>query len=229
MKKMILALATIFNVSMASAAHDHPSVHGMLIVGQNKVYLSHLPMFHSPHDYQVIFEAIFSEPALNAYKASLAASNETVYTLVPESFVLPDMVAHPKPFKAQIYKGHFERGGLKIADNVTVQVKVIFAKKLNPADKSPSTAKFILFGNSEEQFMAHEIISKPDFDQISAVKTSTFVKNQLETGLHLKAGSTESNTVALKPPVALTLETNGGNSIVDVEKSLYLEFDDLAM
>ncbi len=46
----------------AVSAEDEESVHGMLIVGEQTVFLSHLPIFGSPHDYQVILEAAFVKP-----------------------------------------------------------------------------------------------------------------------------------------------------------------------
>ena len=38
------------------SATDKTSVHGMLIFGKEKIYASHLPLFHPPHDYQIILE-----------------------------------------------------------------------------------------------------------------------------------------------------------------------------
>jgi hypothetical protein len=38
------------------SGHEHPAVHGMLVVGEGQLFLSHLPMFHAPHDYQIIME-----------------------------------------------------------------------------------------------------------------------------------------------------------------------------
>jgi len=35
---------------------DRPAIHGMLLVGEDTPYLSHLPKFASPHYYQAIFE-----------------------------------------------------------------------------------------------------------------------------------------------------------------------------
>ena len=35
---------------------EKPNFHGMVLVGEKRPYLYHLPMFHSPHDYQAIFE-----------------------------------------------------------------------------------------------------------------------------------------------------------------------------
>lgn len=165
--KFLLALLFLTNLCTNTFAHDHPSVHGMLIVGKNTVYLSHLPMFHAPHDYQVIVEAEFSTEGKTAYLDNLESSSEKIYTLVPEAFVLPEMIKNPRPFKAQIYKGHFERDGVLIAENVTVEIKkVIYFKKFNPLDVKPIESHFLLFGNKQEQFLAHAISQRPDFDQI---------------------------------------------------------------
>jgi hypothetical protein len=35
---------------------ERPGFHGMVLVGRRSAYLSHLPMFHSPQDYQAVFE-----------------------------------------------------------------------------------------------------------------------------------------------------------------------------
>lgn len=35
---------------------EKPNFHGMVLVGEERAYLYHLPMFHSPHDYQAVFE-----------------------------------------------------------------------------------------------------------------------------------------------------------------------------
>ena len=86
----------------APLAADHPSTHGMLVFGESAVFLSHLPLFHSPHDYQVILEARFT-PA-DVYETDRKKSGSTVYTLEPETFVLPDQIKAKKPFKGTLYQ-----------------------------------------------------------------------------------------------------------------------------
>ncbi|MBR1366611.1 MULTISPECIES: hypothetical protein [Bradyrhizobium] len=44
---------------------EHPSVHGMLMVGEARVLMSHLPMFHAPHDQQIILETTLSAPGFD--------------------------------------------------------------------------------------------------------------------------------------------------------------------
>lgn len=172
MKSLNLVLLTLLLVPSAVFAHDHPATHGMLVVGHDHVYLSHLPMFHSPHDYQVIAEAALPADAQTIYVKDMASHpNQKIYTLVPEAFVLPDMIAHPKPFRADLYRGHFERGGVPIAQGIVVQLThVIYSKKFDPAATHPATLQYFAFGvPGGEQFIAHVITAKPDFDQVLQV------------------------------------------------------------
>ena len=59
----------------------------MLIVGEQTVFLSHLPMFGSPHDYQVILEAGFAKPGGNPqadYFNDRKRTGTKQYTLEPD-------------------------------------------------------------------------------------------------------------------------------------------------
>jgi hypothetical protein len=104
-------------------SNDKPSTHGMLLVGSEKIYASHLPMFHSPHNYQIILELELSKMDKQKYVIDKNKNlNYTTYTIEPETFVLPDMVNLPRPFKVNLYRGHFERGGIQILKNVTVKI-----------------------------------------------------------------------------------------------------------
>lgn len=178
-------LSVIILVFMAEANSTHhsdrPSVHGMLMVGTERIYLSHLPMFHSPHDYQAIFEVQIDNRAHAEYLESLSHSTEKVYTLVPEVFVLPEMVRNPRSFSADIFKGHFERGGSIVVENVRFEItKVLYFRKFKPGDVHPPHAIYLLFGNQEEQFLAHLITAAPDFDQISQVSVPESVLGPLQ-------------------------------------------------
>ncbi|WP_295904479.1 hypothetical protein [uncultured Bdellovibrio sp.] len=225
MKLVFTTLTSILISTSGFAArlmhHDPASIHGMLLFGKSQVYLSHLPMFHAPHDYQVLLQATLSAEGLNAYHASLRNSNETVYTLVPEAFSLPELTSHPVPFKAQIYKGHFERGGVLIADNVTVEIKVLYFRKFSGTDVKPSQGTYILFGNSKEQFLAHAITAAPDFDQILKVKTDA-------KGVAVFNFKDLSNTEPLQASQTLEVTLGETSWPVDIESSLYTEFGDLS-
>jgi hypothetical protein len=218
-----LLVITISLFSQFAFSMDHPSVHGMAMVGTHKIYLSHLPMFHSPHDYQAILEVSLSAEGQEKYLQSKASSSETLYTLVPESFVLPEMIANPKPLKASLFKGHFERDGVEIVSDITVTItKVLYFMKFSPQAKQPLDANYLIFGNAQEQFAAHTITAKPDFDQLLSISTSPELTAELEKkSIVQKTFAGKKNQEPLQAPEVL-------NNEIEVKQNLYLEFGDLS-
>jgi hypothetical protein len=224
----IFSKATAQQHEHTAMSSDKPSVHGMLIFGMDKIYASHLPMFRTPHDYQIILELELDKANLKLFiKDQKEHPEYTTYTIEPERFVLPDMIQNPKPFKVNLYRGHFERGGVKIMTNATVKIKqVVCFRKFNKDEAKSTTTDFLLFGNEGEHFMAHFIINKPDFEQIIQVKIepSTFVRQEKFAKIILDAtGNTpigvSSNTVSI--------DDNGKKQPLTLLKQIYLEFDDL--
>jgi hypothetical protein len=206
--------------ALAAGHHDHPSIHGMAVVGEETIYLSHLPMFHSPHDYQVIFEVNLNEKAKATYLASKRTFAETVYTIAPESFVLPEMVENPKPFHAALYRGHFERGGEAITDVIITITRVVHFKKFDPHQPKLGSARFFLFGKGKEKFLAHEISAKPDFDQILAVE-APFEEGQRFVVLNNTNEPVNTGWIPLHP--------QGERAPISVKvQSLHLEEGDLS-
>ncbi|HEY6995400.1 MAG TPA: hypothetical protein VH397_16965 [Xanthobacteraceae bacterium] len=182
----------------AANAEDEASVHGMLIVGQQTVFLSHLPMFGSPHDFQVILEATFTKPGSDPqadYFADRKSKDEKIYTLEPKPFVLPRLAAAAplRSFKASVYRGHFERfpnrraqDAARIAQDVDVTVtRVIHFRKFDPSAAKPAQLEYLLFGKGAELFLAHLITRPPDFDQILSVKApnQAFTDQELGQGV----------------------------------------------
>jgi hypothetical protein len=51
---------------------DTPATHGMLLFGTKDIWLSHLPMFHKPHDYQVIMSVTLQKNGQDLHAAYLA-------------------------------------------------------------------------------------------------------------------------------------------------------------
>jgi hypothetical protein len=57
-----------------TGADDTTGVHGMLLFGEDVVYLSHLPMFMSPHNFQVLLEVGFDDAVHEVLRADREAS-----------------------------------------------------------------------------------------------------------------------------------------------------------
>lgn len=183
------ALATSLDATAGSDAdcRGRPSknpdcgTHNMMLVGDKAVYLSHLPMFHAPHHFQVILEATFEKggkPLSSTYLTDRAKHQKVkMYTVEPaEVFVLARLWAAEGPrrtnFVGTVFRGHLERGGETIDGlaGINANVKrVIYAREL-PFAKRDEKLSYILFGDGKELFLAHQLSKAPDFDQIVSVK-----------------------------------------------------------
>lgn len=168
---LFLYLST-FAVAQSVHYPDKPSTHGMMLMGSEIIYASHLPMFHSPHDYQIISVLELSKDDQAKYILDKKKHpDELIYTIEPETFVLPEMINHTKTFKANIYRGHFERGGEKFLENITVKIsQVIYYKQFDKKSIKPKNLQYLLFGNAKEQFLVHRISARPDFDENIAIQ-----------------------------------------------------------
>lgn len=218
MTKVLLTFMALCYAFAAHAQHGHgepdkPSVHGMVIFGTKQVYASHLPLFHTPHDYQAILALSLDKKTLRLLqKDQKEYAAYATYTIEPERFILPEMIERKGTFKANIYRGHFERGGVKIASEVSIQItEVIYFQKLDASKPKDAEAKYIVFGNEQEQFAIHQIGGKPDFEQI--LQVSAPAKTAITT-------LGDSNT-----PVGVSSQQlkNG----IALLRQLYLEFEDL--
>jgi len=112
-----------------NSLEDTKDIHRMLVFGEKKIYLSHLPMFDgvtkdkmeytTPHRYQVILEASFQRGEKNLQNIYFDDRRKNpsvrIYTLDPELFVLPRLSSGSPlltEFKATIFRGHVEKKGL---------------------------------------------------------------------------------------------------------------------
>jgi hypothetical protein len=152
---------------------DPAGSHGMLVVGTDVVYLSHLPMFHVPHNYQLIFEATLAGDVLADYRRDSRQHADTYYTLVPTGrWVLPDTIRDGASFSADLYRGHFERGGTPLRQGVMVKVRRIVHFRRFDSGRKPDPAQWIGFGRGREHFLAHRIEAAPDMDQVVQVSAA---------------------------------------------------------
>ncbi len=217
----------------AVALGDPAAVHGMLLFGREKIYLSHLPMFHSPHDYQVILEVELKPEAKALFiKDQKDHPEQRLYTLVPQRFVLPDMVKKPTSFAATLVRGHFERGGIEFGSSSVLIKKVIYFKKLDAATKPPQTSKYILFGAWGQAYLAHFISGKPSFDQVLGaevknVKLAKLIESKPFVVVQIPDRSDEKPLKERTPVTALATGEDGTKDILVPLNEFYLEFDDL--
>lgn len=220
----------ILSQSLSAQKHhsaDHPGTHGMVLFGEHEQYVSHLPLFYTPHDYQVIVNVKLDSSTQQFYLEDRKIHQAELYTIEPDKFVLPEILNDIHSFKANLYRGHFERGGQLILQNINVEiVKIIYFKKLIQTKNTPTSLHYMLFGNKQEQFLVHQILSRPEFDEILNVQV-------LDVKAISKLNNGEVITVSLpaktiKPyPWKFNTESTIGKTKMNVLKHIYLEFDDL--
>ena len=170
--------------------HPHPGGHSpdaprhnMMVVGEKSIFLSHLPMFMPPHNFQVILEATFTKQGNSADEIYFADRRRNpgtkMYTLQPEVIKLPSLFAAGpsgpilRSFKGTVFRGHLERGGQAMSDLTDIDVnikRVIYAEKFGPGLGKSEQLEYLLFGSGQELFLSHVIAAPPDFDQLLSVR-----------------------------------------------------------
>jgi hypothetical protein len=214
--------------------------HNMMVVGEKSIFLSHLPMFMAPHNFQVILEATFTSGGKNIqeiYTKDRQSHRETkMYSLMPEeSFKLPSLFTPNPPsrnsFKATIFRGHLERGGEKIPGltNIDVNVKrVVYAQQLGRGFDKSDKLTYLLFGSGQELFLAHVIAKAPDFDQLLSVKISNAPSDEeLRRGVRvtiLDRENTASSRIKEREKVVGQGHVTGAHQFLQLQIQADVEF-----
>jgi hypothetical protein len=180
----LLAAPAAMAAAAAAAPLPGPSLgptygqHGMaLFGGKDGLYTSHLPMFHAPHDYQVVLQVRLADLRLDAAVKKRLDGNTALWTVAPEKFELdrlqPGAPAPLQRFQADLVLGHFEQGGQTVYPSATVVIdKVLLFRKLSPAVKASAVARYVQVGNGTQRYLIKEIDSRPDFDHIVSYRAA---------------------------------------------------------
>jgi hypothetical protein len=225
----------------AARAEDEATVHGMAIAGEQTVILYHLPLFHGLHTYQVILEATFTKPGSDpqsAYFNDRKRSGAPLYTLEPEPFVLPRLVAAQplRTFKGNVYRGHFEMiadedlDAARIGKDVDVKVtRVIHFHKFDLTAAKPDQLEYLLFGKGAELFVAHLATRPPDFDQVLSVKVPnhTFTDDELREGMPIVLpgrSNSPNKRIDGREPLTAQIKGKGGAAPKTVQLQPGIEF-----
>ena len=219
--------------------HQEPP-HNMMVVGDKSLYLSHLPMFMAPHNFQVILEATLTsggKSVQHLYSHDRQQNPQTkMYTLMQEESFKLTSLFNPTPpernsFKGTILRGHLERGGEEINGLVKVDVnvkRVIYAAKLARDSFKPENLTYLLFGSPQELFLAHLIGTPPDFDQILRVRMNrAFTEEELKRGVRveiLDRKNEASRRIKEKEKVSGQGHVTGAHQFLQLEIQADVEF-----
>jgi hypothetical protein len=176
MLRTIFLSLFLYCTSLAQAAPLTWGLHGMVLFGGKQgLYASHLPMFHAPHDYQVVLQVRLADAALDARLRNFLDGNTALWTLEPERFELARLLpAAPQPlrqFQATVVRGHFEKNGQAQAgyrDTAILVERVLLMRQLSPALSVHASARYLQVGDGTQRFLVKRIDSRPDFEHIVA-------------------------------------------------------------
>ncbi|MGX9776162.1 hypothetical protein ACWYXN_22000 [Janthinobacterium aestuarii] len=163
----------------SSLGHAAPltwGLHGMVLFGGKQgLYASHLPMFHAPHDYQVVLQVRLANPVLDARLRQQLDGHTALWTLEPEHFELARLLpAAPLPlrqFQATVVRGHFEKDGKAepgYGAAAIIVERVLLMRQLSPAPATHASARYLQVGDGTQRFLVKRIDSRPDFEHIAA-------------------------------------------------------------
>ena len=171
--RALTALPLLLNGAAAMAGPTYGE-HGMaLFGGKDGLYAAHLPMFHAPHDYQVVLQVHLADRSTDAALRARLHGKTALWTLAPEQFDLdrlgPQAARPLLRFKADLVQGHFEQGGKTQFSGATVVVdKVLLFRQLAPQALVRATAHYMQVGSGKQRYLIKQIDSRPDYDHIVA-------------------------------------------------------------
>lgn len=171
-RRALLLAASLPGFALAETAIGG---HGMAVFGgREALYASHLPMFHAPHDSQVVLRFHLADKTADQALREALAREPKLWTFDPEPFDLLRLApGHTQPlreFKARFFEGHFERGGKPQPQPQRLVVdEVLLFRRLDPTPRAGNVGRYRLIGRGQEWFALKEIARRPDFDHILRV------------------------------------------------------------
>ncbi|GAB3031020.1 hypothetical protein [Bowmanella dokdonensis] len=145
-------------------AHDYHGVHGMVIfTGQQALYASHLPLYHPPHDYQILYRIRLVGTDPKQVQSKLAT--HSLLTLKPTPFDLNRLIRKESFSQtATLYDGHFERDGEPLGEVTVHFEQALLVERLDPSIGQQN--QYMVVSQDEDHFLLHRIASRPSFDHI---------------------------------------------------------------
>lgn len=164
--------------------------HGMVLFtdGMN-LFASHMPLYSTPHDYQLIYQVKTSKQQLIInYLKSVATESSDRYlarmvTILPQPFDLNLLInQQPLSIPATVFKGHFERGGTPWFEDIQFEfVQMLVNKKvtLPRANTKTKEHQWMMreLSLSKDKIFIHLINEKPSFDAIVIGSNCPITKN----------------------------------------------------
>jgi hydroxyacylglutathione hydrolase len=154
------------------------STHGFILMPTDAsgcVWLSHKPMFQSPHDFQLVFLAHITNSSVDPVPLPTNISQlNTQWTIEPDRWSLNNLInGDLTSFRTKLYRGDFEQGGTYLCD-VTINIiePLLTVIQLNASNIEPyQPLRYMSYPLSMsttriDVYLLHQIRVQPDFDSI---------------------------------------------------------------
>jgi hypothetical protein len=181
MKKIIACILLILipQISFAEEPKELPPLdpkfvgtHGMVLLNHNSTILaSHLPMYKSPHNIQLVYKLEVKDIAL----VQLIRDADLV-TIKPDPFNIQRLLRGEEfSVKADVYMGHFERDGLLTYENVDITFEtLIYSRILDEIKPSNTRQEYAVVElRSKTRLLIHNIQTAPSYDHLLLLTDDT--------------------------------------------------------
>ncbi len=217
----LIVTGCISNQSTSSehANHSRMGSHGMAVIGTTNLLFHHMPLYRPPHDRQILIPAKFVDDKTKIAFEKWRQSYSGLVSIVPENFDLnrlePGSTNAITSFVADIYQGHFERGGQVVFESIEFKLyKPIFHRPVTGDPTSEQVYTYLEHGS--EAYLIRDIGPRPGVDQILGVDLDT----NLQSGERL-------TLLSDSPDGRLKVMRNDQSILgINVRARLYLEKSD---
>ncbi|MFT5312285.1 MAG: hypothetical protein ACI8Z9_000762 [Paraglaciecola sp.] len=169
---LVIILLLSKNIKAADAPdHTLPldpkfmGVHTMVLMdNESTLFASHLPSYNLPHNAQILYSVLVDNPPL----LRLVRDADFV-SIKPKAFNLQRLIRGGElTLNADVYMGHFERGGKLIFENMDITLKEqLYLRMLDKLEAPSGIQKYdTVLLKDNQKILVHQIQAPPSYDHL---------------------------------------------------------------
>lgn len=155
-------------------------VHGMALFTQgSSIYASHMPLYHKPHDVQLLYKLDNNNLALLQ-----TIRDGDLITIKPQPFNLQRLMRGEKMvLNVDLYSGHFERDGMLVYENIPMTFdKKLYVRSLDDIEPSSNKQAYdVVSLRQNYKLYIHRISQAPSYDHIIGIDIEAGCLNRFNT------------------------------------------------
>ncbi|KXJ55745.1 MAG: hypothetical protein AXW17_04150 [Colwellia sp. Phe_37] len=155
-------------------------VHGMALFTQgSSIYASHMPLYHKPHDVQLLYKLDNKNLALLQ-----TIRDGDLITIKPQPFNLQRLMRGEKMvLNVDLYSGHFERDGMLVYENIPMTFdKKLYVRSLDDIEPSSNKQAYdVVSLRQNYKLYIHRISQAPSYDHIIGIDIEAGCLNRFNT------------------------------------------------